>query len=156
MSMRRFRLMRDEDVSGVSGVGLVAEGVQFSSGKAALSWCSQYGTVAVFDSVDDIETIHGHEGRTRIEWLDPELEEGVEGNGSEARGGAPAQADGERLPQSSQPEVAHWVLEDLAARRRAGASDSELLSLLEQPDRGGLDRQQAAEVLDNLDQLLAG
>jgi len=37
------------------------------------------------------------------------------------------------------------VLEDLYARRRAGARDAELIHLLAQPDRGGLgpDRAQA-------------
>ncbi len=69
--MRRFRLLRTEDVSGVSGTGIVAEGIVFSSGKAVLSWCSDYGTVAVYDTLESIEAIHGHEGRTRIEWLDP-------------------------------------------------------------------------------------
>lgn len=44
---QRFRLVRHEDVSGVSGTGVVAEGVLFSSGKAVLSWCSEYGTVSV-------------------------------------------------------------------------------------------------------------
>jgi hypothetical protein len=69
--MRRFRLIRTEDVSGVSGTGVVAEGVSFSSGKVALSWCSSVPTVTVYDAIGDLERIHGHEGRTRIEWLDP-------------------------------------------------------------------------------------
>jgi hypothetical protein len=69
--MRRFRLIRTEDVSGVSGTGVVAEGVAFASGKVALSWCSELPTVTVYDGIGDLERIHGHEGRTRIEWLDP-------------------------------------------------------------------------------------
>ena len=68
--MRRFRLIRIEDVSGVSGTGVVAEGVAFSTGKVVLSWCSEYRSVTVYDTVGDLEAIHGHEGRTRIEWLD--------------------------------------------------------------------------------------
>jgi hypothetical protein len=36
--MRRFELHRDEDATGISGVGKVAEGVQFSSGEVALKW----------------------------------------------------------------------------------------------------------------------
>jgi hypothetical protein len=68
--MRRFRLIRTEDVSGVSGTGVVAEGVAFSSGKVALSWCSDLPTVTVYDSISDLERIHGHEGRTHIDWLD--------------------------------------------------------------------------------------
>jgi hypothetical protein len=69
--MRRFRLIRAQDVSGVSGVGVVGEGVQFSSGKVALTWHSDVHSVTVFDGVDDVEAIHGHEGRTVIDWLDP-------------------------------------------------------------------------------------
>ena len=69
--MRRFRLVRVEDVSGVSGTGSVAEGVVFSVGTAALSWCSPVRSVTLYHSVDDLIKIHGHEGRTRIEWLDP-------------------------------------------------------------------------------------
>ena len=68
--MRRFLLIRDEDVSGVSGTGVVAEGVVFSTGKVVLSWCSAYRSVTVYDTIGDLETVHGHEGRTRTEWLD--------------------------------------------------------------------------------------
>ncbi len=71
IGMRRFRLVRSEDVSGVSGVGSVAEGVLFTSGKAVLGWCSDIASVTVYDSLAELEAIHGHEGRTRIEWLDP-------------------------------------------------------------------------------------
>jgi hypothetical protein len=41
-------------------------------------------------------------------------------------------------------------LEDLAARRRAGAHDDELISLLRQPDWGGLSQSQAAELVAEL------
>ena len=34
--MKLFQLHRHEDESGVSGTGIVAEGVQFSDGKCAL------------------------------------------------------------------------------------------------------------------------
>jgi len=69
--MRRFRVVRDEDVSGVSGTGIAAEGVVVSTGKIVLSWCSEYRSVTVYDTVSDLQTVHGHEGRTRIQWLDP-------------------------------------------------------------------------------------
>ena len=38
MAMRVFALIRDVDVSGVSGTGVVAEGVQFSDGTCVLRW----------------------------------------------------------------------------------------------------------------------
>jgi len=69
--MRRFRLTRGEDISGVSGTGVVAEGVVFATGKAVLSWCSEYHSVTVYDSVVELVAIHGHNGSTRLDWLDP-------------------------------------------------------------------------------------
>lgn len=72
--MRRFELHRDEDVSGVSGTGVVAEGVAFSDGgPVALRWTSEWPTSVVFHDrgVESLEAVHGHNGRTRIVWLDP-------------------------------------------------------------------------------------
>jgi len=51
--MRQFKLVRNVDVSGVSGTGHVAEGVQFGNGKCVLNWLTQYSSVAIYD---DIET----------------------------------------------------------------------------------------------------
>jgi len=72
-NMRRFELHRDQDVSGVSGTGIVAEGVAFSNGgPVALRWTSEWPTSVVFHDrgVESLEAIHGHNGRTRIVWLD--------------------------------------------------------------------------------------
>jgi len=44
------------------------------------------------------------------------------------------------------------VLEDLYARRRAGARDAELINLLGEQDRGGLDSERAREVIAGLPQ----
>lgn len=68
--MRRFRLVRDVDVSGVSGTGTVVEGVEFANGKVAWSWLSQYAVVSVCDSMAVLEHIHGHEGKTKVEFYD--------------------------------------------------------------------------------------
>lgn len=70
--MRRFELHRDVDASGVSGTGKVAEGVQFSTGQCALGWTTLVRSVAVYQSIADVEHIHGHGGATRIVWLDPQ------------------------------------------------------------------------------------
>jgi hypothetical protein len=68
--MRRFQLKRVEDVNGVSGTGIVAEGVQFCSGYCAMSWKTELTSVAMYHSIDVLERIHGHEGRTVVEWID--------------------------------------------------------------------------------------
>jgi hypothetical protein len=75
---KRFFLRRDKKI--------VAEGVQFSSGKAVLAWCmcALPTSTVVWDSVQDAMTVHGHDGETTVEWLDhgygeraTELTEGV-------------------------------------------------------------------------------
>lgn len=68
--MRRFLLQRDHDTSGISGTGVVAEGVVFSTGKATLAWRTAVTSVAVYDSMADLEAIHGHGGSTRVCYLD--------------------------------------------------------------------------------------
>ena len=67
--MRAFVLKRTTDASGVSGTGIVAEGVQFSSGKVALSWRTAVTSIGVYDSIEDAQAIHGHNGQTVVVWI---------------------------------------------------------------------------------------
>ena len=46
--------------------------------------------------------------------------------------------------------VSSRSLEDLVARRRAGARDEELISLLRQPEWGGLTYEQATQLVADL------
>lgn len=66
--MRTFVLERHEDVSGTSGTGIVAEGVEFTSGMIALTWLSPYHCVNVYDNIKTVELVHGHDGRTKVAW----------------------------------------------------------------------------------------
>lgn len=58
--MRRFCMRRDFDVSGVSGTGVVLEGVVFSTGPVVVHWLTPppRGSIAVFDSLDQFLSIH--------------------------------------------------------------------------------------------------
>ncbi len=67
---RKFFLNRTADVCGVSGTGNVAEGVQFSSGKCVIAWISETPSVEVYDNIDEVLRIHGHEGKTIVNWID--------------------------------------------------------------------------------------
>lgn len=68
--MRRFELHRTEDMSGVSGVGVVAEGVEFSDASAVIHWFGEWPTTTVHpEGIVSINAIHGHNGRTKIVWL---------------------------------------------------------------------------------------
>jgi hypothetical protein len=70
-SFRRFELIRYEDETGISGVGKIAEGVQFSSGKCILAWTiKDIHSVTVYDAVEQMIKIHGHDGKTELKWMD--------------------------------------------------------------------------------------
>src|SRR5215469_6427295 len=64
--LRVFELLRDEDPSGVSGLGRVAVGVVFPSGKVVLEWLGAHNTLGIYDSLGRVEHIHGHGGKTRV------------------------------------------------------------------------------------------
>ncbi len=70
--MRRFVLERMVDVSGISGTGIVAEGVVFSDGSAAVRWIAieEHQSTTIWPSVDSLKAIHGHGGSTVIIYLD--------------------------------------------------------------------------------------
>lgn len=70
--MKRFVLERTEDMSGLSGVGIVAEGVQFSNGQVVIHWLSQLEAINVYANTLVLEKLHGHGGRTVVRWLDTE------------------------------------------------------------------------------------
>lgn len=79
--MRRFELVRREDVSGTSGTGVVAEGVEFSDGSVMLHWFNEdnpdldttsdgFAFKPGPDGIADTELVHGHDGRTWVKFLD--------------------------------------------------------------------------------------
>ena len=58
--MRRFTMGREFDYSGVSGTGIVLEGVQFSTGVVVIHWLTPppRGSISMFDSLDQFMSIH--------------------------------------------------------------------------------------------------
>jgi hypothetical protein len=73
MARETFALVRDTDVTGVSGTGEIAEGVRFSNGTVVLSWRPQLeraanSSVAVWPELESMIAIHGHDGATRVVW----------------------------------------------------------------------------------------
>lgn len=63
---RLFTLIRTEDVSGTSGLGVVAEGVEFSDGTCVLHWISQLHSIEICANLHVVEQIHGHGDRTKV------------------------------------------------------------------------------------------
>lgn len=69
--MRTFKLKRNEDVSGVSGLGHVAVGCQFPTGRIVLEWLPgqvDVRSLGIYANLDECLQVHGHEGRTIAEW----------------------------------------------------------------------------------------
>lgn len=73
----RFVLVRHEDESGVSTEQgaqpgqVVAWGLTFPDGTTVTRWCvSEIRQTCVFASIADVEAIHGHGGKTQVEWMD--------------------------------------------------------------------------------------
>ncbi|WP_211658372.1 hypothetical protein [Phytoactinopolyspora halophila] len=70
MFPRRFALVRHVDLTGVSGVGVVAYGVMFADGHVALRWCSDHPATSLWNSIDDLMAVHGHGDSTSVQWID--------------------------------------------------------------------------------------
>lgn len=66
--MQNFYLFRKEDNTGVSGIGFVAEGTVFKNGKIVMAWRTEHTSVCLYDSMDTLLKIHGHEGKTQLLW----------------------------------------------------------------------------------------
>jgi hypothetical protein len=71
-----FVVQRDEDVSGISGDGIVAEGARFSDGWVVTHWLDKppmnepKTDVWHNKGVTPFRRIHGHGGKTRVVWAD--------------------------------------------------------------------------------------
>ena len=75
-AMKLFRLERDEDVTGASGTGHVADGVQWPDGTVTVKWRGEYASeVSWPKGIVAVERIHGHDGRTRVVWQESERPE---------------------------------------------------------------------------------
>ena len=66
--MRTFHLHRTTDVSGVSGTGIVAEGVEFHDGQVVISWLGRFHTLETAPDLKTVLDVHGHDGTTTVVW----------------------------------------------------------------------------------------
>jgi hypothetical protein len=71
--LRRFHLRRLEDETGISGTGLVTDGIEFNDGTVIMTWNTETTSLAVYKNIQDVITIHGHGGKTVVEWADDEF-----------------------------------------------------------------------------------
>ena len=72
---RPFALHRGQDVTGVSGTGTVAHGVQFADGTVVIRWLGEFASTVVWESLDAAMKVHGHDGKTRVVWVATDFSE---------------------------------------------------------------------------------
>lgn len=71
--MRIFYMIRDDDETGISGTGIVAEGVEFDDGTVVIRWQTHgdlHHSTVHWDSLEDARAIHGHGGKTWFQFAD--------------------------------------------------------------------------------------
>jgi hypothetical protein len=68
--MRRFKLIRWSDETGISNTGHIASGVEFEEGMCVLRWRTERKSTAFYDNMDDLLAIHSHGLKTVCHWLD--------------------------------------------------------------------------------------
>lgn len=70
--MKRFHVVRKQDISGISGNGYVAEGCKFTDGSVVVRWrvAGKPSSMEFHDTVKGFLEIHGHGGATDVEWVD--------------------------------------------------------------------------------------
>jgi len=62
-----FHLIRDKDITGTSGTGIVGIGAVLPSGRVIMEWiASNHSTIEICNSLDEIKLLHGHNGNSRI------------------------------------------------------------------------------------------
>lgn len=67
--MRTFNLVRHNDVSGISGTGVVAQGVEFNDGTVAMRWIvGEHRSTVLWANIEAVVAIHGHGGATELVW----------------------------------------------------------------------------------------
>lgn len=70
--IKTYRLLRKQDVSGVSGTGHIADLALFQDGSCVVRWRTEFRSTCVYASFDAALIIHGHGGATEfVAWEHP-------------------------------------------------------------------------------------
>ena len=105
---RLFRLLRDEDESGVSGTGYVADGVRWHDGTCTVHWRTEHTSTTVYKDFPTVLAIHGHGGKTRAEFCDAAAECGMNDAMQDAFENCPFASIG-GLDARSAPRVPEYI-----------------------------------------------
>ena len=70
--MRRFKMLRKVDETGVSGTGEVLFGVVLPTGRVVVEWRSPRPTLGIYSSISEFAEIHvdAHPDCNEVVWID--------------------------------------------------------------------------------------
>jgi hypothetical protein len=71
-AIKRFYLNRKKDISGVSGTGIIAYGAILPSKRVVMEWVTKHKSIAIYDSIEEIQLLHAHKGKTELIYIDDE------------------------------------------------------------------------------------
>lgn len=72
-TIRRFKVIRPIDITGISGTGHVIDGVVFDDGTTVIKWLTNYSSISIFKTFKDFKHIHidvHPENKSEIIFLD--------------------------------------------------------------------------------------
>ena len=64
--LQEFYLLRHKDLSGNSGEGIVARGMVLPSGRVVLEWLTFETSINIYQNIESVKHLHGHNGATEI------------------------------------------------------------------------------------------
>ena len=75
-----FTICRQSDETGISGTGVVIEGVRYATGQVVLHWLLPFpkGSISIFENLEDFKKTHATPhptNKTIITWADGRQEE---------------------------------------------------------------------------------
>lgn len=76
IELRRFILVRDIDITKISGTGIIAEGLQLTDKRLFMCWRTALPegvteqSTGLYQNETHLLAIHGHNGATRLVWID--------------------------------------------------------------------------------------
>lgn len=125
-----FELHRDVDTTGVSGTGIVAQGVEFvqflnSSSRLQLhrtvivQWCGEIKSVSIYPSMDEMKKVHCHGGTTRVIMTGDAYTRGMDNCHQDACENVPFSSIG-GLEARQNPKAPDYITESEKQRYLAG------------------------------------
>ncbi|MGW1071532.1 hypothetical protein [Streptomyces sp. NPDC002537] len=143
-------------MSGVSGAGHVADGVQWPDDTVAIRWRGARPSTVHWNRLDDAKTVHGHGGATCIIWTDTSPDAARTTANTAPAETAMASADNVRTPSCTADTALRDVLLALLSRAIRSTLSQEDGQLLEQHvERLLVERDALAAAVDRVSHAIA-